>query len=103
MKSFFSYKLFLGFVGGVVFIASCGSEYANKAVASSVSDQLFCERLSSTILSHAFVGEVYAAPESLSCIDSSDNAYYRYNLQEIYQLGWRVQLISNGSEYVFIK
>lgn len=96
--------LLTGFIGGVAFIASCGGEYSNEAIASSIKHQLFCEKFGDSILTNPYNGNVFSAsPNSLSCIDSSGNTYHPTDLSQIYNQGWRVQLISGEREYLFSK
>lgn len=96
--------LLTGFVGGVAFIASCGGEYTNEAMASSIKHQLFCERYGDSILNNPYDGNVFSVSQnSLSCIDSSGSIYHPTDISQIYNQGWKIQLISNEREYLFSK
>ena len=85
--------LLIGFVGGVAFLISCGSDSTNDVAAADVpviDDQMFCT-------SNTFIVDETSTTDTLFCMKQSTKVKQTINnMSEIYAEGWvLIQLADN--------
>ena len=94
--------ILIGFIGGVAFLISCGSDSTNDVAAADVpviDDQMYCT-------SNAFIVDETSTTDTLFCMKQSTKVQQRYkSLAGVYAEDWIMvdMQLSTGSMYLFYK